>query len=68
MAAMTVNIASPIGVDGIERFLVRHEVDAESLEFFKGKNELFHASCKPVESPNHDSIEQAAPGISHQSI
>jgi hypothetical protein len=52
----------------VKRFLVRHEIDAENLELFESKNELYHAFCKPVETPYDHRIEQAAPGISHQRI
>jgi hypothetical protein len=42
---------------GVQRLLVRNEVDLQRAEFLKREHELFYAPGKTVESPNHNYIE-----------
>jgi hypothetical protein len=47
---------------------MRNEVNFQRAEFLQREHKLFDAACETIESPDHNHVERAAAGVSHQWI
>ena len=61
-------IARPSGPLGVDIFAEADELDLYMIEFVQDLEEVADGAGQAVESPDHDNLEPAMPGIGHQLV